>query len=152
MRTSKVVEEVQNISVHFDNVMKMDGQVKSECKNAWINLSNVSKIWKYLTEGQTKAIVHAYIAFELDSSSYLLAGLINTEDSELQTQLKCLQNAAVKLTIQKKKVDHAAPLFHNIHWLRINYLLSTYLLYLPYTFVNNLIGFTSVHVSCRWML
>ena len=61
----------------------MDGQVKSVCRNAWINLYNISKIRKYLTEDQTKTIVHAYVTSKLDYNNSLLAGLTNTENSEL---------------------------------------------------------------------
>ena len=82
--------------------MKMDDQVRSMCRIAWINLYNINKIWKYLTEDQTKTIGHAYIISKLDSNNSLLVGLTNTENSELRTKLERVQNASAKLTTQKK--------------------------------------------------
>ena len=109
----KAVKEVRNISAHFDSVLKMDDQVKSMCRNAWINLYNISKIRKYLTEDQTKTIVHAYVTSKLDYNNSLLAGLTNTENSELRSQLERVQNAAAKL-IKQKKSSIMSPLFSTI--------------------------------------
>ena len=39
----KAAKEVNNISAHFNSVLKMNGQVKSMCRNAWINLYNIRK-------------------------------------------------------------------------------------------------------------
>ena len=55
----KAVCEVRNIGAYFDTELKMHTQVKNMCKSAWLNLFNISKIRKLLTEDQTKTIVHA---------------------------------------------------------------------------------------------
>ena len=111
----KAVKEVRNIGTHFDSVMKMDGQVTSMCGNAWISLYNISKIQKYLVEDQTNTIVHAYVTSKLDHNNSLLAGLTNTENSELWSLLKWVQNTAAKLIKQKKKFYHVTPLLHDHH-------------------------------------
>jgi len=108
-------KKVRNIGALFDSELKMDTQVKSMCRNAWLNLYNIGKIRNYLTVEQTKTVVHAYVTSKLDANNALLAGIT----SDLKSQLQRVQNAASKLITKTKKHDHATPLLYNLHWLPV---------------------------------
>ena len=67
-------DKVRNIGVMFDSEMKMDTQVNSMCKSAWFHLYMIGKIRSYLSDDQTKSVVHAYVTPKLDENNALLVG------------------------------------------------------------------------------
>lgn len=66
---------VRNIGVQFDNHLKMDKQITTMCKSAWFSLFTISKIRNFLTEEQTKTLVHAYVTSKLDGFNSLLTNV-----------------------------------------------------------------------------
>ena len=67
-------DKVRNIGAMFDSEMKMDTQVNSMCKSAWFHLYTIGKIRSYLSDDQTKSVVHAYVTPKLDRNNALLVG------------------------------------------------------------------------------
>ena len=67
-------DKVRSISAMFDSEMKMDTQVNSMCKSAWFHLYTIGKIRSYLSDDQTKSVVHAYVTPKLDGNNALLVG------------------------------------------------------------------------------
>ena len=125
--------EVRNIGAFFDNELKVSVQVKNMSKGAWRNLYNIGKIRSYLTDEQTKSVVHAYVTSKLDANNALLAGA----PSVLTSQLQRVQNAAAKLVTKAKKYDHIIPLLIELHWLPINDRIIFKILLLTYKSLNN---------------
>ena len=126
------VQQVRNIGAFFDNELKMDIQVKNMCKGAWLNLYNIGKIRKYLTQDQSETVIHAYVTSKLDANNALLAGTT----SLLKTQLQRVQNAAARLITQKKKDDDITPLLMDLHWLPIEDRIVFKVLLLTYKALN----------------
>ena len=108
-------KEVRNIGAMFDCQMKINAQVRTICRGAWLNLYNFSKVRSYLNDDQSKCVVHAYVMSKLDANNSLLAG----SPSLLVSQIECVQNATAKLITMSKKFDHGSPILRNIHWLPI---------------------------------
>ena len=109
---------VRNIGAMFDAEMKMDVQVSAV--SSWFHLYQISKIRKYLTQDQTKTIVHAYITSKLDQNNSLLSGI----PEYLIEKLQRLQNAAAKVIYRAKKYDHVTNLLFELHWLPIHHRIS----------------------------
>ena len=124
---------VRNIGVMLDSRLTMFSQVTNLCKQAWHSVYNISKIRSYLTEDQTKCVVHAYVTSKLDGNNALLAGI----PSVLESQLKRIQHAAAKLIMQSKKYDHVSPLFSKLHWLPITDRITFKVLLLTFKALNN---------------
>ena len=106
---------VRNIGAFFDNTSKMEKHVKSICKSAWFNLYRISKVRDYLSEEQTKTVIHAFVTSKLDSFNSLLGGLPATVISKLQR----IQNSSAKLIMGGKKHDHVTPILRHLHWLPV---------------------------------
>ena len=84
---------VRNIGASFDCEMRMATQVRNMCKGAWLNLCSIGKVRWFLSDIQTKSVVHAYVTSKLDCNNTLLAGI----PSILTSQLQRVQNAAARL-------------------------------------------------------
>ena len=92
----------------------MKAQVKHMCKVAWHNIHSIRKIRQYLTQDQTKTVIHAHVTSTLDNNS-LLTGIPQYERSRLQLA----QNAAAKLVTNLRKFDHVTGAMKELHWLPI---------------------------------
>ena len=110
----KPVESVRNIGAMFDKRMKMKAQVKHMCKGAWHNIHIIGKIRQYLTQDQTKTVVHAHVISKLDNNS-LLTGI----PQYVCRRLQLAQNAAAKLVTDLRKFDHVTRAMKELHWLPI---------------------------------
>ena len=126
-------KEVRNIGAMFDCHMKMNAQVRTICRGAWLNLYNISKVRSYLNDDQTRCVVHAYVISKLDANNSLLAG----SPSLLVSQIERVQNAAAKLVTKSKKFDHVSPILRNLHWLPIQDRIVFKNLLLIYKALNN---------------
>ena len=106
---------VRNIGATFDSTATMQPHVAKVSQNAWYHLFTISKIRAFLTEEQTKCLVHAYVTSRLDQNNSLLAGLPLT----LLDKLQRIQNSAAKVILGGKLNDHVTPLLKKLHWLPI---------------------------------
>ena len=91
---------VRNIGAHFDQHLKMNHQVSLTCKAAWLRLYQIGKIRPYLTESETRSIVHAYVTSKIDQNNSLLLGIADNQIARIQR----VQNAAAKLIFRKKEI------------------------------------------------
>ena len=119
----------------FDSEMKMDTQVNSMCKSVWFHLYAIGKIRYYLSDDQTKSVVHAYVTPKLDGNNVLLVG---PRREYLIDKLQLFQNAAAKIITKLKKFDHVTPLLHQLHWLLISKRITFKVLLLVYKSLNDM--------------
>ena len=82
----------------------------------------------YLSEEQTKSVIHAFVTSKLDSFNSLLGGLPATVISKLQR----IQNSSAKLIMGGKKHDHVTPILRHLHWLPVQQRIQFKLLLLAY--------------------
>ena len=128
-------DKVRNIGAMFDSEMKMDTQVNSMCKSAWFHLYTIGKIRSYLSDDQTKSVVHAYVTPKLDGNNALLLG---PRREYLIDKLQLVQNAAAKIITKSRKFDHVTPLLHQLHWLPISKRITFKVLLLVYKSLNDM--------------
>jgi hypothetical protein len=108
-------ECARNIGAWMDPTLKMKHQVSATCRAAWNHLRNIGKIRIYLSDEDTKRLVHSLITNKLDHNNSLLYGANKT----LIARLQRIHNAAAKLITRRKKYDHVTPILKELHWLPI---------------------------------
>ena len=113
--TIHISDHVKNLGVLFDRHMNMDKQVNKICKNAYMNIRNISKIRSSLNKDCTKIIVSSLITPHFDYCNGMLCGTSERNLNKLQTA----QNAAVRLIEKLKKRDHITEKRKQLHWLPI---------------------------------
>ena len=128
-------DKVRNIGAMFDSEMKMDTQVNTMCKSAWFHLYTIGKIRSYLSDDQTKSVVHAYVTPKLDGNNALLVG---PRRDYLIDKLQLVQNAAAKIITKSKKFDLVTPLLRQLHWLPISKRITFKVLLLVYKSLNDM--------------
>ena len=117
----------------MDKHLKMVVHIFNICKAAWHNLYKIGKIRSYLTQDQTKAVVHAYVTSKVDMNKSLLVG---TSASQLQ-KLQRIQNAMARLICRSKQHEHITPVLKSLHWLPIHMGLIFRLLLLVFKALHN---------------
>ena len=130
-------DKVRNIGAMFYSEMKMNTQVNSMCKSAWFHLYMIGKIRSYLSDDQTKSVVHAYVTPKLDGNNALLVG---PRRYYLIDKLQLVQNAAAKIITKSKKFDHVT-LLRQLHWLLICKRITFKVLLLVYKSLKGTYGF-----------
>jgi len=108
-------ECARNIGVVLDHNLNMDRQITSICRSAFLQISNIRKIRKYLPQHAAETLVHALVTSRLDSCNALLFGL----PKNLIQKLQYVQNSAARLIMGSKKRDHISPALMKLHWLPI---------------------------------
>ena len=119
----------------FDYKMKMDPQVNTMCKSAWFHLYTIGKIRSYLSDDQTKSVVHAYVTPRLDGNNALLVG---PRRDYLIDKPQLVQNADAKIISKSKKFNHVTPLLCQLHWLLISKRITFKVLLFVCKSLNNL--------------
>ena len=107
--------QVRNIGATFDSELKMEAQVAKVCKSAWHHMYQIGKIRPFLTQEDTRNVVHAFITSKLDLNNCLLAGIPDSLIAKLQR----VQNASVKLIFRAGKFEHVSGMMKELHWLPI---------------------------------
>ncbi len=107
---------VRNIGAVFDSEMTMKPHVIRLSQTAWFHLRGISKIRAYLTQEQTRTVIHAYVTSRLDQNNSLLSGA----PTVLLDRLQKVQNAAAKIILGGRKYDHVTPLLKDLHWLPLS--------------------------------
>ena len=128
----KAANQIRNIRAFFNSELKMNTQINNKCKSAGFHLYDISKIRHYLSQDQTKLIVHAYVTSKLDSNNSLLAGIT----LEQRWRLESVQHAAARLNTRSNKYDHVNPLLRKLHWLPVEYRIKFKILLLAYKTLN----------------
>ena len=124
----------RNLGVYFDQHVKMDKHVKTVCQACHYHLWNIGKIRKYLSQGTSEILIHAYITSKLDSCNALLYGLPNCMLNKLQS----IQNTAARIVTLTKKSEHITPILFKLHWLPVEFRIIFKVLLLVYKGLNSL--------------
>ena len=96
---------VRNLGVILDPSADMEDHIKKICKTCHFHLTNISKIRTYLHREPTEAIIHAFVATNLDYCNAILYGLPKV----LLNRLQLVQNRAARIVTFSKKYEHMIP-------------------------------------------
>ena len=108
-------ECARNIGVMFDHNLTMDQQVTSVCKSAFLHISNIRKIRKYISQHSAEIIVHSLVTSRLDNCNTLLCSV----PKNLTARLQRIQNCAARLIVGSSKHDHIHPVLKSLPWLPV---------------------------------
>ncbi len=105
------VSAVRDLGSWLDIHMSMNMHVSKICSKAFRSLYHIKQIRKYLTDGATKILVHAFITSHLDYCNSLLYGIPKYQLNRLQKVL----NAAARVVCLVPKFDHITPTLMRLH-------------------------------------
>ena len=91
---------VRNLGSLFDAQLSMSTHISKLCSSAFFDLHNISRIRKFLSPGETKSLVHAFVNSRVDYYNSLLYG-----------------PAASQLVCYAPRFSHITPLMYELHWL-----------------------------------
>ena len=91
---------VRNLGSWFDSQLSMSTHISKLCSSAFFDLHNISRIRKFLSPGETKSLVHAFVTSRVDYCNRLLYGL-----------------PASQLVCCAPRFSHITPLMYELHWL-----------------------------------
>lgn len=95
----------------------MKPHVDSIMKSCYVQMRNLSKIRKYLTEEAAKSLTHAFVSSRLDMMNSIL---YNIPDN-LLNKLQLIQNNAARIVKKANRYCHITPLLQDLHWLPIKF-------------------------------
>ena len=112
----KPAKTARNIGAILDSTMNMEAHINSVCRNAYLQLRNLSRIRRFLSKEATETLVHSFITTKLDFMNGLLYGLPKT----LLRKLQKIQNIAARIITRSKPSDHIKPILQKLHWLPVD--------------------------------
>ena len=119
---------VRNIGAMLDSALSMKSHIDSVTRSCYIQIRNLSKIRKYLSEDSAKTLSHAFVTSRLDSMNSILYDVPKTKTNRLQN----IQNHVARIIKQKHKSCHITPIKIDLHWLPIEYRIQFKMLLLVY--------------------
>jgi len=129
-----VKKEVRNLGVMFDHYLSGAPHVNNCCKSAYLALSQISKIRKYLDQTTTERLIHAFVTSRLDYCNSLLVGLPDNQIKKLQRVLNC----AARIAVCPKKDESITDILKKLYWLPITARIQYKLLLTIYKSLNGL--------------
>jgi len=104
-----------SLGVLVDSNANMEAHINNICKGAYIQLRNIGKLKRYLSQDSLELVIHAFVTTKLDYCNSLLCGLPATLISRLQR----VQNAAARILTGSPRHCHTTPLLRALHWLPV---------------------------------
>ena len=123
---------VRNIGAMMDSALTMQPHVHSVIKSCYVQMRNLSKIRKYLTEAAAKSLTHAFVSSRLDNMNSLLFDV----PKELLKKLELIQHQAARIVKKESKYCHITPILQDLHWLPIQYRIQFKILLLVYKSIH----------------
>ena len=102
-----------SLGVLVDSNAKMEAHINNICKWAYIQLRNIGKLKRYLSQDSLELVIHAFVTTKLDYCNSLLCGLQAT----LISLLQLVQNTAARILTGSPRHCHTTPLLRAHDWL-----------------------------------
>ena len=107
---------VKLLGVNLDSMMNLDNHINNLVSECFYHLKNISKIRRYLTDHDTKKLVHAFVSSKIDFNNSIFYGLKSVTLAKLQR----VQNYAARLVCGfPSAIVSSSSLLHNLHWLNV---------------------------------
>ena len=78
-------------------------QVASICKSSFYHIRNIARIRRFLSEENTKALVHAFVTLPKNQVE----------------KFQRVQNCAARLVVKARRHDHITSVLRDLHWLPV---------------------------------
>jgi hypothetical protein len=124
----------RNIGAIFDDTLCMVDHINHVQRSCYMQIRNISKIRKYLSQDATAKLVQALVISRLDNLNSLLYGI---PQHRLQ-KLQLIQNNAARLILRKRASDHVTPMLKELHWLPLEYRIMFKILLVTFKSLNGI--------------
>ena len=108
-------EEVKIIFIYLDSAMKLEKQISTSCRTAYMHMHRINIIRQYLTESAAKTIIQMMVASRLDYCNRLYNGLPMKSIKKLQLA----QNSEARIIDRTPRCAHMTSVLRDLHWLPI---------------------------------
>ena len=88
---------VRNLGSWFDSQLSMSTHISKLCSSAFFHLHYISRIRKFLSPGETKSLVHAFVTSRFDYCNSLFYGLPASQLNKVQRVLNTAASKACLL-------------------------------------------------------
>ena len=143
IRVNASEEPVRSLGAMFDSYSAMVSHVISDVKEASIDLRNIGKIRKLITEDATKKVMQNLIISRIDYCNALLSGI----QQDTLAKLQRLQNQAARVVTRTKWHEHITPVLEHLHWLPVKFRIDFKILLMVFKASN---GLAPENVSSSW--
>ena len=108
----------------FNHMLSMKTHENAIAKLCFHYLRNIARIYRLISDGECKIIVHTFVISRLDYCSVLLCGLSNSI-----SQISWTQNYVAHMVVRFDKSEHVTLIVHDLHWffIGLRILLSTFI-------------------------
>ena len=138
---------VRNLGSGFDSQLSMSTHISKLCSSAFFHLHNISRIRKFLSPGEIKSLVHAFVTSRVDYCNSLLYGLPTSQLNKVQ----CVLNTAASFVCCVPHFSHITPLMYELHWLPLKHRIHFKILLFAFkaihgiapTYIKNLVSLKS---------
>lgn len=114
---------VRNLGVLLDKNLTLEDQISKKCRDAFLELKDISRNRKFMDFETCKMIVSSLVLSKLNFCCVLYIGLPKYQIEKLQK----VQNYAAKVITMARKFDRVTPLLKRLNWLTVeNYMLLRY--------------------------
>ena len=124
-------------------MLSMQKHISSICCASFLELRRIASIRPYLSQSVAARLVAAVVISRLDYCNSALTGLPADQIARLQR----VQNNAERLVLKKRRRDHVTPLYKELHWLPVNFAVSTRLQFLLTAILKGLYLLIFLHLS-----
>ena len=124
----------RNLGVIFDSSMNMELNIKKTCRAANMQIRDIGRIRKYLSQQCTEQLVHSFITTRLDYCNCLLYGAAKHHLNHLQL----IQNTAARIVTRTKRECHIRPVLKSLHWLPIDFRIIFKIVLITFKAINGL--------------
>ena len=114
----RFVDSAKKLGILLDSELSFSGQTRRLVSSCFLAIRNISRIKKFLNEGQLKSLVSTLVFSKLDYCNALYYGLT----SDLANRIQVVQNSALPLVYNMHRYDrkHTSPLSLKLHWLKVH--------------------------------
>ena len=109
------VGAIKLLGMDLDSQLSFKSHIVRKSRTAMFSLLKIKHIRKHLTVQACEALIHGLVMSHLDYSNSLFFGLPDCDINKLQR----VQNAAVKVVLQRGRMDSQTECFMELHWLPI---------------------------------
>ena len=133
----------RSLGVVLDGSMLFDVHFSDIRRSSFYQLTNLSKIRKYLTQESSEIAVHAFVTSKLEYCNSLLYGSRKMQLKKLQY----VQNTAARILTKTRKFDHITPVLSDLHWLPVGYRIFLKILLLVFKSLSKTVNYIHKLVS-----
>ena len=111
----KFSDSIKHLGVYLDKSLNLQIHINKLVSSCYSILRHISSIRKFITEEQCHQLIISFLVSKLDYCNALYLGM----SKELMYKLQKVQNAAIRIIVNKRKHQSVSEDMVKLHWLNI---------------------------------